>query len=90
MIAKPMVELGNALSSFEIPAKLIRLVRRAETNITCDGILSGLFATTEGLPHGDGLVCVLFNLALERTIRGAKVETSGTIFDKSMPDPGIR
>ena len=34
------------------------------------------------LRQRDGLVCLLFNLALERAIRDSKVETTGTIFNK--------
>ena len=45
--------------------------------------LSGPFATTEGLRQGDGLTCLLFNLAVERAIRDSRVETTGTIFYKS-------
>ena len=49
-----------------------------------DGKLSGPFATTKGLRQGDGLVCLLFNLALERAIRDSRVETAGTFFYKSI------
>ena len=81
------VKLYDAMSSFGIPAKLIRLVRMAMTNVTCqvrvDGKLSGPFATTKGLRRGDGLARLLFNLALQRAIRDSRVETTGTIFYKS-------
>ena len=73
------VKLYDAMSSFGIPAKLIRLVRMTMTNVTWqvrgDGKLSGPFATTKGLRQGDGLACLLFNLALERAIRDSRVET---------------
>ena len=46
------VKLYDDMSSFGIPAKLIRLVRMTMTNVTCqvmvDGKLSGPFATTKG------------------------------------------
>ena len=75
------------MSEFEIPAKLIRLVRMTMTNVTCqvrmDGKLSGPFATTKGLRQCDGLACLQFNLALERAIRDSRVEPTGTIFNKS-------
>ena len=81
------VKLYDAMSLFGIPVKLIRLVSMTMTNVTCqvkvDGKLSGPFATTEGLRQGDGLTCLLFNLALERAIRDSRVETTGTIFYKS-------
>ena len=66
------VKLYDAISSFGIPAILIRLVRMTMTNVNCqmkvDGKLSRLFTTTKDLRPGDGLVCLLFNLALERAI----------------------
>ena len=51
--------------------------------VRVEGKLSGPFATTKGLRQGDGLACLLFNLALERAIRDSRVETTGTIFYKS-------
>ena len=76
-------ELYDAMSSFGIPAKLIRLVRMTMTNVTCQvkvvGKLSGPFAATKGLRQGNGLACLLFNLALERAIRDSRVETTVTI-----------
>ena len=71
------------MSSFGIPPKLIRLVRMTTTNVTCQVRVDGPSATTKGLREGDGLACVLFNLALERDIRDSRVETTGTIFYKS-------
>ena len=57
------------------------------TNVTCqetlDGKLSGPFDTTKDRRQGNGLVCLLFNLALERATRDSRVETTGTIFYKS-------
>ena len=83
-----MIELYDAMSAFGVPAKLIRLVRITMTNVTCqvrvDGKLTEPFAATKGLRQGDGLPCLLFNLALERAIRDSRVETTGeTIFQKS-------
>ena len=80
------VKLYDAISSFRIPAKLIRLVRMIKTNVTClmreDGKLSGPFATTKGMHQGDGLACFLFNFELESAIWNWRVETSGAIFYK--------
>ena len=68
------VKLYVAMSSFGIPAKLIRLVRMTMTNVTCqvrvDEKLSGPFATIKGLRQGHGFACLLFNLSLERAIEG--------------------
>jgi hypothetical protein len=37
-----------------------------------------------GLQQGDGLACLLFNIALEKIIRDANINTRGTIFFKSV------
>ena len=62
------VKLYDAMSSFGIPTKLVRLVRMTMTNVTCevtmDGNLSGPFATTKGLRQRDGLIYLLLNLTL--------------------------
>ena len=81
------VKLYDAMSCLRISAKLIRLVRMTMTNVTCQvklyKKLSSPFASTKGLRQGDGFACFLFNLALERAIRGSWVETTLTIFYKS-------
>ena len=38
--------------------------------------------TKKGLRQGDSLACLLFNLALEKVVRKAGIQTSGTIFYK--------
>ena len=38
----------------------------------------------KGLKQGDGLSCLLFNIALEKIIRNAKLENKGTIYSKSI------
>ena len=40
--------------------------------------------TKKGLKQGDSLVYLLFNLALEKAVRDAGMQTSGTIFYKSV------
>ena len=45
--------------------------------------VSRLF-TQKGLRQGDSLACLLFNLALEKVVRNAGMQTSGTIFYKSV------
>ena len=57
------VKLYDAMSSFGIPGKLIRLVRMTMKNF------QGLLLPIKGLRPEDGLDCLLFNLALERAIR---------------------
>ena len=45
--------------------------------------ISDLITTKKGLREGDSLACLLFNLALEK-VRNAGIQTSGTIFYKSV------
>ena len=47
------------------------------------GSLSRSFPVRNGLRQGDGLACVLFNLALEKVIRDANIYNRGTILHKS-------
>lgn len=57
------------------------------TNIQCavkiQNETSEQFSTYRGLRQGDALACQLFNIALEKVIRDSKVQTTGTIFNKS-------
>ena len=78
------------MSSFGIPAKLIRLVRMTMTNVSCQVRVNGKKLSvqktaTRGLRHWDGLICLLLNLALERAIRDSRVESTENIFYKSTP-----
>ena len=36
----------------------------------------------KGLKQGDGMSCLLFNIAVEKIIRDAELETKGTIYSK--------
>ena len=49
---------------------------------------SEVFATKRGVKQGDGLSCDLFNMCLEFVIRRAGIETSGTIFNRSLQPLG--
>jgi len=81
-------QLYNAKSEFNIPNKLIRLTRmtmdntKSQARIQSD--LSDSIITKKGLRQGDPLACLLFNLALEKVIRNPGIQTSGTIFYKSV------
>lgn len=81
------VELYKAMCEFGIPNKLIRLCRMTMTNIHSQVKLSGSLSrpinTYNGLRQGDGLACILFNLALEKVIRDSKISSRGTILVKS-------
>jgi sorting nexin-29 len=46
--------------------------------------LSHPISTKKGLRQGDPLACLLFNLALEKVVRDAGIQTNGTIFYKSV------
>ena len=81
-------QLYNAMSEFNIPNKLISLKRmtmentKSQVRIRFD--LSDSIITKKGLRQGDSLACLLFNLALEKVVRNAGIQTSGTIFYKSV------
>jgi hypothetical protein len=65
--------LYNILLEFGIPKQLVRLIKMC-LNETCskvciDKLLSDKFPIQNGLKHGDSLLPLLFNFALEYTIR---------------------
>ena len=76
------------MSEFNIPNKLIRLTRmtmeHTKSQVRIQSDLSGPITTKKGLRQGDSLACLLFNLALEKVIRNAGIQTNGTIFYKSV------
>lgn len=81
------VELYNAMQNLGIPNKLIRLTMMTMKNSVCaikiQSDISNQFPSATGVRQGDALSCTLFNLVLEKVIRDAKVQTTGTIFMKS-------
>ena len=76
------------MSEFNIPSKLIRLTRmtmeNTQSQVRIQSDLSDLITTKKGLRQGDSLACLLFNLALEKAVRNAGIQKSGTIFYKSV------
>lgn len=80
-------ELLQAMIDFGYPAKLVNLCRMTLACTICavraDNKLSGIFQTFRGFRQGDQISCDLFNIALEKTIRQAGVDTRGTIYHKS-------
>jgi len=76
------------MSEFNIPNKLIRLTRMTMENtqnqVRIQSDLSGLITTKKGLRQGNSLACLLFNLALQKVVKNAGIQTSGTIFYKSV------
>lgn len=80
--------LYGAMLDFGIPEKLVDLVR-----MTMDSVTSYIkiqsdeslhFGVENGLRQGDALACMLFNIALEKAIRDSGINTSGTIYHKSV------
>jgi len=55
---------------------------QSQVRIQCD-LLSDVITTKKGLRQGDSLACLRFNLALEKVVRNAGIQKSGTIFYKS-------
>lgn len=53
------------------------------SQVRIQGNLTNPFPTQCGLKQGDGLAPLLFNLALEHTIRQIPIDTKGTLFFKS-------
>ena len=76
-------QLYNAISEFNIPNKLISLTRMTMVNTKSrDRIQSHLsdpITARKCLRQGDSLACLLFNLALERSVRKAGIQTNGNI-----------
>ncbi|XP_055714419.1 uncharacterized protein LOC129808671 [Phlebotomus papatasi] len=81
------VKLYEAMGEFGIPNKLIKLTRMTMTDVRskvkANGSLSREFCVNNGLRQGDGLSCVLFNLALDKAIRDSGVSMRGVILNKS-------
>ena len=77
-------KLIEAMEEFGIPPKLISLTKATLSSVKCQVRLqngqSSSFKTTKGLRQGDALACMLFNFALEKAVRDAYIDTSGTIY----------
>lgn len=76
----------QAMSEFGIPAKLIRLCKMTLTDtrssVKIGKNLSEPFSTKRGFRQGDSLSCDLFNILLEKVIRDADVNRTGTLYTK--------
>jgi sorting nexin-29 len=81
-------KLLSAMQEFGIPVKLINLTRatlkRVKCRIKLQVHLSEAFLTQSGLRQKDALVCLLFNIALEKVMRDSGVERRGIIYYKSV------
>ena len=71
----------NILNEFGIPVKLARLIKMCLTEMysrmRVGKNLSDMFPIRNGLKQGDGLSPLLFNFALEYTIRRVQVKQDG-------------
>ena len=85
-------ELLLAMNLLGVPPKLINLckmtISETSARVKVDNETSDIFYTNRGVKQGDGLSCDLFNLCLEYVIRKAEIETSGTIFNKTLQPLG--
>jgi sorting nexin-29 len=81
-------KLLEAMLEFNIPKKLISLTRMTLKRVSCrikiSSSLSEPFFTEKGLRQGDSLSCLLFNIALEKTIRDSGINTNGTILHRTV------
>jgi len=81
-------ELYNAMSSFGIPAKLVRLCRmtmdKARCTVKVGNQMTETFEVNKGFRQGDALSCDFFNIALERIVQNSLANIRGTIFQKSV------
>ena len=68
-------QLYKAMLEFGIPPKLVRLIQATMEGTTAkvkvQNELSENFHILNGLRQGDALACILFNIALEKIIRGS-------------------
>ena len=73
--------LYNILIEFSIPMKLVRLIKmclnKTSSRVRVGNHLSDIFPHTNGLKRGDALSPLLFNFALEYTIRRVWVNQVG-------------
>ena len=80
-------ELWKIMDENGFPGKLTRLIKATMDGNKCcvriSGGLSSSFESRRGLRQGDGISCLLFNIALEGVMRRAGINMRGTIFSRS-------
>lgn len=81
-------QLWLIMHEYGFPDKLTRLIKATMDRVMCyvrvSQTFSSPFEARRGLRQGDGLSCLLFNIALEGVIRRAGINTSGTILTRSI------
>jgi hypothetical protein len=77
-----------SMEEMQILKKLINLVRITMRNTQYEirilSTLSGTLPIKNGVRGGNALACLLFNIALEKVTRDAKIDTRGSIFYTSV------
>jgi hypothetical protein len=77
-----------AMNELNIPEKLIRLVKMImsvmQNEIKIRSKLLAPFLIHKGVQQEDTLACLLFNKTLDYAVRKSGIQTSGTIFYKSV------
>ncbi|XP_071041920.1 uncharacterized protein [Parasteatoda tepidariorum] len=77
--------LSEAMNTFKIPSKPIKLTRLTLKDTKCKikflGYLSENLDTFTGVQQGDSFSCLLFTIALER-VSDSSINTSGHIFTR--------
>uniref|UniRef100_A0A3F2YVY1 Reverse transcriptase domain-containing protein n=1 Tax=Anopheles dirus TaxID=7168 RepID=A0A3F2YVY1_9DIPT len=81
-------ELWNIMQQYGFPGKLVRLLKATMDGVQCkvrvSNMTSDMFQSHRGLRQGDGLSCLLFNIALEGVMRSAGFDIRGTIYTRSI------
>jgi hypothetical protein len=77
------------MEEMHIPRKFTALVRatmrKTQCQIKIQYMLFSPIITRNGVWQGDSVACLLFNIALEKVVIDAGINTRGTIFGKSVP-----
>jgi hypothetical protein len=76
------------MEEMHIPRKLTAFVRasmrKTQRQIKIQNMLSSPIIIINGVQQGDSLACLLFNIALEKVVRDAGINTRGTMLYKSV------
>jgi sorting nexin-29 len=81
-------EVLKAMEEFSLPGKLRRLVeitlQNARCNVKTENGISDPFITRKGLRKCYALACMLFNISLDKALRVAGLDITGTTLHKSI------